>query len=126
MTLHPPRAAGTQARAVWGDGVPACCPGVVSQSVSACGFQGREHCDIGLCHNSGSRGGSLGPKHHKTVQPLARVRWELCSLSQPWGCWQGVVVRAVALASCTGLGDKECGGDWDWDSQSFLHLGHWK
>lgn len=33
VTLHPPRAAGTQGRAVWG-GVPACCPGVGTVSVS--------------------------------------------------------------------------------------------
>lgn len=71
------------------------------------GLQGRGHRDIRLCHYPGSRGDSLGPKHHKTVQPLAGVRWVLCSLSQPRGWWQGLVVRAVALASCTGLGDKE-------------------
>lgn len=84
VTLHPPSAAGTLARAVWG-GVPACCPGVGTVSAS-CGLQGRAHHDISLCHSPpGSRGGSLGPKHLKTGQPLAGVRWVLCSLSQPWG-----------------------------------------
>lgn len=44
------------------------------------------------------------------MQPLAWVRWVLCSLCQPWGSW------LVALLSCTGLGDKECGEDWGWES----------
>lgn len=75
VTLHPPSAAGTLARR----GHSQCQP-------AACGLQGRAHHDISLCHSPpGSRGGSLGPKHLKTGQPLAGVRWVLCSLSQPWG-----------------------------------------
>lgn len=84
---------------------------------ASCGLQGRGHRDVSLCHHPpGSRGGSLGSKHHKTGQPLARVSWVLCSLSQPWESWQGSVVRAVALVSCTGLGDKEHGEGCGWDS----------
>lgn len=56
----------------------------------------RGHRDIRLCHYPGSRGGSLGPKHHKApcwgevgaLQPLPALGW-----------WQGLVVRAVALAT---------------------------
>lgn len=68
-------------------------PWVVCDS---CGLQGRGHCDISLCHYPGSRGGSLGHKHHKNVQPFARVRWVLCSLS---------AVRISATGHCTDLGD---------------------